>query len=301
MEGRPSQTVQGPSLNYSGKPRGGGSSKNPPGFAGTLTSSEFSVSPADYFLNPRYIMASLNVPRGVKPMAGRSYAIRLSYPADSIHIDAWTAMLDLCEAIFATSHNDTNTPHVHIALFNSKVSHDTLRKKLIEIVKNCIEPNPPKGNALMSVKQWNCADKYLIYMLKGNRHAVAHNVTRDDEGVDEFAVMEQFNENEVAYLRAQWRENESTASIEYKEWMDSVLKPIPITITRTVEEMLADVDGWLTKTEQPPFDTIKRKALEFSMAYLRVPALDSKVKHMAKNLISNYCWFNNITMKPYHI
>ena len=241
---------------------------------------------------------------GAKPFQGRCYAIRITYPHTQIPGHFWLGVLDLCEAVFATAHNDTESPHVHIAIFNSKITHDALRKELVNLVKANIEDNPPKGNALMSVKKWDTADRYLVYMLKGQRHMVCQNISHNFNDPDTMEPTDQFNKDQIEYLRSLWKEGESTASIEYKAWMDSVHRPIPVTLQRTVDEMLndrEDTTGWLTKTIQPPFDTIRDKAIEFSMIHLKVPALDSKVKHMAKNLISNYCWFMKVPMKPVHI
>jgi len=109
-----------------------------------------------------------------------AFAIRLSYAYSRIPQMFWLALNRFCVGVFATAHDDIeDNKHVHIALWRCEFSHDRLRKHLIKMVKEYIEDECPTGNALMSVKKWDVHEKYLIYMLKGDRHEVCHNSTLD--------------------------------------------------------------------------------------------------------------------------
>jgi len=125
-------------------------------------------------------------------------------------------------------------------------------------------------------------------MLKGIRYEVVENTIG-------------FHEIYIIHLRKMWHEEQSTANIEYTAFEQSDLYPRGVTVTRTHEEMVAGEGGWTTKVLDIPFDTIVEKAKEFALTYLKVKAMDGTVKYMAKNLISNYCHFNKIKMKPYYI
>lgn len=114
-----------------------------------------------------------------------------------------------------------------------------------------------------------------------------------------------YTDDQIEAFRNAWNDNESQASAEYKAFKASEWYPKVTTITRTKEEMLASTDPkdgfWLTKTLDIPFDTIVENAKEFSMMYLKRDVQDGTTKYLAKNLISNFCHFNKIKMKPYYI
>jgi len=227
---------------------------------------------------------------------------------------------NLCEAVYATAHNDTETPHVHMALYNARVSRDNVRKYLIKAVEEFIETVHPTGNALMSTKKWKGEDTYLIYLTKGSRHEVIANTWYERvatpyriEPFDQMVMAIRheikprflFNNETIKAFRQQWKENESNASVEFKAWKADPTFPKGITITRTKDEMLASKESndgfWLTKTEKPTFTQIRKSAIDFSLQYLKAPVIDAGVRFMAKNLISNYCHYNNIIMLPVYI
>lgn len=245
-------------------------------------------------------------PTGFTPRWSDCYAVRISYPYNQIpgHFWEWLGH-NLCEAVYATAHNDTDTPHVHIALYNARVARDNVRKYIIRAVKDCIEDNPPTGNALMSTKKWDGNDTYLMYLTKGNRHSVIANswykrtITPDGMRIREFEIIGDRAQQE---LRDEWKEDESKASEQFSAWKKSDFYPHPKIITRTHSEMLASTDGgWLTKTEPIPFDTIKWKAIEYAMEYCKVKRIDNAVRFVAKNLISNYHFEYRINIPPYYI
>jgi len=216
----------------------------------------------------------------------RSYAIRLSYAWTDIPEMFWQAITRLTEGVFAAAHDDIeDNKHVHLAAWNVSMTHDAFRKKIKHMVELFIDENPPEGNALMSVKKWDGKEKYLIYMLKGDRHEVAHNSIPLESSY-------------IEYLRKQWSDGESDQKKAYNEWKASPHWPAPI--MRTVQEMLEDKSKNLSLSTTPPFDTIKEKALEFSLARYG-GFVNAKVRYEVKDLISNYCLFNKIKMSPVYI
>lgn len=267
----------------------------------------------------------MSLPLGFTPRWNDCYCIRLSYSYTQIPQMFWEWLgANLCEAVYATAHNDTETPHVHMALYNSRVSRDNVRKYIIKAVAEFIETAHPTGNALMSTKKWKGEDTYLIYLTKGTRHEVIANtwyesvmrpqpiVTHEtyNNGENRIPMMFRreivprflFTTIAIQAFRDQWKENESTASVEYKAWKADPTFPKCITVTRTVEEMTRDTQsGWLTKSEKPPFTQIRKSAIDFSLQYLKAPVIDAGVRFMAKNLVSNYCHYNDIIMLPLYI
>lgn len=224
------------------------------------------------------------------PVLPHCFAVRLTYPNNMIPLTFWRKLHEeLCEGVFATEHN-TRNPHIHMACYNSLYTHDVFRKKLVGLVKECIEDDPPKGNKLMSVKAWNLNRKYLVYMLKGRKYEVVEN---------NLGLTAEY----IEHLRSLWHEDQSQAGVEYDLWEQSDLFPKVIIVTRSVEEMYAARDDslWITKSIDVSFDTIVEKAKEFGLRYHSVTKLDGTVKYMVKNLISNYCHFKKIKMRPYYI
>lgn len=221
------------------------------------------------------------------------YAIRISYGADSLPIPFWYELSQICEAVFITEHHDTERKHIHLAMYNSRYTHDRLRKKIVQIIKDTVEQNPPTGNALMSVKKWDGSDIYLVYMLKGTRYKVVYNATNEVVADRNFAFL---TEDYIAELRAKWIENMSKAAGFYNDFKKSVFWVEPH------ESTIVIVDGEQLRKKSPiPFDTIRIRAIEFSMAYLKLTAVDAKVRYIAKDIVSNYCLFNGIKMQPLYI
>jgi len=217
------------------------------------------------------------------------YAVRISYGAERLPIEFWFQLSETCEAMFITEHHDTERKHIHLAMYNSRYTHDRLRKKIVQIIKDTVEENPPTGNALMSVKKWDGSDIYLVYMLKGTRYQIVYNSMNDRQRPF-------MTQGFIEELRAKWIENMSKAAGFYNDFKKSVFWVEP------QESTIVIVDGEQLRKKSPiPFDTIKVRAIEFSMAYLKVTAIDAKVRYIAKDIISNYCLFNNIKMAPLYI
>jgi len=225
------------------------------------------------------------------PRFSDCYAIRISYGTDRLPMEFWIRMLETCHGIFGTEHHDTERKHIHLAVYNSYYTHDRLRKKIIQIIKDTVEENPQTGNALMSVKKWDGSDVYLVYMLKGTRYRIISNNYGEDAHT--FLSLDYIDE-----LRAKWLENMSKAAGFYNDFKNSVFWIEPREQWTHQQHMES------TTTTGPPridFETIRKQAVLFSLAYLKVTAIDAKVRYIAKDIISNYCMFNDIAMRPIYI
>ena len=213
----------------------------------------------------------------------RSFALRLSYSFARIPTLFWNALIQASEGVFATAHNEGNA-HVHIAMWNVGVTHDVLRKKIVALIKEHIETDPPKGNALMSVKKWNGLGRYLVYMLKGKKHDPCCNSKLSD--------------TQIEYLRAQWQEGLQEQRKIYNEWKESIFFP------RVPEgAMKAFIEDPSPEAKPPTitFDTIRERAIEYVLMYHRKCAIDAKVRYDVKDLVSNYCHYNKFKMQPIYI
>lgn len=228
--------------------------------------------------------------RPAEPLANpaRSYAVRISYSHGDIPADFWNAVSAL-GFLFATAHEDTATPHVHLAVWNVTVSHDNFRKRLREFVFTHIAEDHPEGNALMSVKKWkDGSEKYLAYMLKGNRHPVVWNSI-------------ELNDFYIKYLRDLWVEGEQEQTTAYKAW--SLCPNFPKKIVYSREQMYNEY-GELQDLPPVPeitFDTIVKSAKKFVLDRQKKISVDSAVRFLAKDLISNYCHNNDFKMGPVYI
>lgn len=226
---------------------------------------------------------------------GETFAIRLSYSFTRIPQVFWVALAAITGGVFAAAHEEFDeNKHVHLAIWNCTYDHDRLRKKLIAMVKEFIENEPPTGNALMSVKKWDGHEKYLIYMLKGDRHEVVWNqrMAPRIERIDD-TLFPQLSSSYIEYLRKQWEEGNDQKRA-YNEWKNSPHYPQPIIYTH--EQHMAAT----TPLPTIPFDTIRQKALEFSLSRYG-GFVNAKVRYEVKDLISNYCLFNGIKMCPIYI
>jgi len=230
-----------------------------------------------------------------------AFAVRLSYSFSMIPEAFWLALNRFCVGVFATAHDDIeDNKHVHIALWRCEFSHDRLRKHLTKMVAEYIETDHPTGNALMSVKKWDVHEKYLIYMLKGDRHEVCHNSMLDP--MFRHSTLEELkpllSASYIEYLRKQWEEGNDQKRA-YHEWKASPYWPAPPMVPARDTPEYQD---WLKLTTHQTisFDTIREKAIEFSLTRYG-GFLNAKVKYEVKDLVSNYCWFNKIKMGPLYI
>jgi len=227
-------------------------------------------------------------PVQVYPRHSECYALRITFGNEEIPAHFWVGLTKLAEAVLAVEHDDTDKAHIHMAICNSRYTHDRLRKAIVKLVTETITDTPAKGNALMSLKKWDGADTYLVYMFKGNRYNTVHNFTEYEQTW--------LAPSRIQELREGWIEKMSKAAASWNDFKKSEFYPtLP---TRTPEEWIASTDVAPPKIE---FDTVRKNAILFAMAHLQVTVIDSKVRFIAKDLISNFCLFNNIKMLPLYI
>lgn len=223
--------------------------------------------------------------RPAEPLANpiRSYAVRLSYPDDEIPQEFWNCIASLGGGVFATVHRDTDKEHVHMAVWNVGISHDAFRKKLIDLVKQFINEDPPKGNALMSVKKWkDGSEKYLVYMLKGERHDVIDNSIY-------------LRPEYIQHLRDLWIEGEQEQTTAYNLWKLAEYFP-----KKTEEIVMVDGEP-MRRLVDTTSDTILKSAKRFVLERQKKVSIDSAVRFLTKDLISNYCHYNDFKMFPVYI
>jgi hypothetical protein len=94
-----------------------------------------------------------------------SYAVRVSLAYALLPANIVQNLLLKCEAIVACQHQeDGKRTHIHFAIYNSKIGHDPLRKYLKQLLAEITNLD---GNSLLSVKKYDCKEKYIIYIIKG--------------------------------------------------------------------------------------------------------------------------------------
>lgn len=227
----------------------------------------------------------------VQPHPERSFALRLSYAITELPCLFWEKLNAMCEGIFAVEHNDgsVSRPHIHMAIWNARLTHDSFRKNIVKLCKETIADDL-SGNSMMSLKRWNSKkhplERYLVYMLKGEKHKdIADNSIK-------------LSAEYIQYLRDQWTEDYSDQRTAYGEFIKSPYCPVvpPIDDYRFAHEG----DKYLRDRAEAIFDTIVVKAKAFSLSRYG-GFINPQVVHEAKFLISNYCHFNKIKMRAVYI
>lgn len=233
----------------------------------------------------RFIILRLNIMDSFKPPPARvdhCFAVRISVSEEQL-TDVFEEVSKMCEGLMVVAHNASDNVernHVHMAIYNSKITHDPFRRALLKILKECLNTED-KGNALMSVKKFDGSLKYLVYMLKGQRHAVCYNNV--------------INEEYIAWLRMQWvsqSEQESLYQL-YKRSPQFYTKPkVPL-------ELLGEI-GYKSLKDTEIFDQLRESVLAFVLPR-NGGYVNAKVRYETKDIISNYCLFNKVKMLPLYI
>lgn len=234
---------------------------------------------------PYYPPHVLPVQRGLYPRHNACFAIRLT--TDEMPNIFWENLNTLCEGIASVMHEEPGKrKHYHVALWNATVNHDNLRKK-IKIYWQEALGFAAEGNEHISVKKWDGADTYLVYMIKGKNPLLA-NYSNSEER-DGFAITPEHYEE----LKNQWRSRNSQEN-DYSAFKNSQYFPQPVVYTARQQ---FEATGPL---EPYPFDTVKKAAIAYAVN-LHGGFVNAKVRYIAKDLISNFCLFNNVAMRPFFI
>lgn len=192
-------------------------------------------------------------------------------------------------AVFATLHNKKcERPHYHLAIYNCAYKHDVLRRKLNVIYKEtvCIETKKA-----MALTKWDLSHEYLVYMLKGNAEELSAPVAFNTKGVDILWL----SPDQIEHFRNLWVSNTRQEN-SYTEWKNSPDFPIKPVFNWEIEQTEKELEKISTRF----FDTVCKKAIAFSLER-NGGFVSPKVRFEAKDLISNYCLFNGVKMRPIYI
>lgn len=226
------------------------------------------------------------------PRMNSCYAVRISVAASEVNPDFYADFKSLCEGLVAVEHKDSQRPHIHLAFWNVRVTHDTFRKFIKVITHTRTSCRDLSGNSLLSVKKWDGHERYLIYMLKGEKAPIIFN--KRFSNMPDGGAFWVLSDSRIKYLRQQWV-SESIQENFYVSWSNSPHFP---------QAPAYDHERFLRETEyvRPtiPFDTVRQKALDFILPK-HGGYVSAKVRYEVKDLVSNYCLFNKIKMLPLHI
>lgn len=219
------------------------------------------------------------------PLIGKCFAIRISLSWRDIHQAVTTAINSCCEgAVWVEHDEDVSRIHNHIAVYNCRVSHDNLRKKIVAGLKE-FHPDLSGGNAALSVKKWDGHEKYLVYMLKGKyfpTYNYSHILDFGDDPV--------LSDDEIVRLQKLWKSNCQEEN-EYSAWKASGHFP------KKSQKLIPQSDGEYESIYI--FDDIVQAAVAFAIRETKF--MNNKARYVANNLISNFCIFNKIKMSFYRI
>lgn len=230
----------------------------------------------------------------------RSYAIRITCAFSLFISNFFQEVLrqTKAEAFAVVEHaEEGKRTHIHAALLNAEVSHKRI-KQIIQAVFSGIPKfdskevsEDIKGAGNFSMKKWDEADKYLIYMIKG-KYPFVFNMKRDDT--------EWISPERYEMLKSLWVSKNPQQS-EYTNFANSRFYPRPVVVSLTEEEMLrSTTQHRLTQTEPPSFDTVKEKSIEYVLERYG-GYMNAKNRFIVKDLISNFCIRHKIKILPYYI
>lgn len=149
-----------------------------------------------------------------------------------------------------------------------------------------------EGNSLLSVKKWDLADRYLVYIIKGKNEFKIN-----DEIHESGMCAEHILDEEWLRLKNLWV-SQSTQENDYSAWKASVFFPKEKTYTKEYVEWYQSRN--LKPLPKLDFDDVREAALSYALDCYG-GFVTAKVRFVAKDLISNYCLFNKIKMLPVHI
>ena len=233
-------------------------------------------------------------PPAVTPrLLGKCYSVRvtlslLTLPAGFVH-----ALLSKCHAVIACEHaEEGKRTHMHLAIVNSELTHDPLRKFINNLLKDVTNL---EGNSLLSVKKWDLRDRYLVYIIKGSNPFLINTEGNPEE--DYIAATEWLR------LKNLWV-SQTAQENDYSAWKASPFFPKPKygVITRSDLNDNLPISQWKPSGEQlkMEFVDVRKAALDYALD-IYGGYVTPKVRYLAKDLISNYCIFNDIKMAPVYI
>jgi len=246
------------------------------------------LTPCNKKRNPARIkIEDINIMSRPIARADKCLMFRLSVPGRSIPLAFLNALDTLSEALLVVGHYDqSGRDHVHAAVWNIHGSRDNYRKRFKALIAEHITTVPLAKHEL-SIKRWDGSTLYVVYMLKGGRGTEIH--------YNSYV----YSPEELMEYRGLWISNNKHET-NLHAWQKSDYYPKPLVMSDTdVEAYMASHN--FKRPPTYPFNTIIRKALEFANHSVgsTIPTPDSK--YIAKNLISAFCYLNQIKVEPYYI
>jgi len=220
------------------------------------------------------------------PILGKCFAIRITLAWNAIADSVIQILASQSEGMVVVEHDEVGKrPHLHIALYNAKITHDALRRQLVAGLKEG-HPDISGGNALLSVKKWNCQEKYLIYMFKGSNDPTYNHISNHPNPLDDCIL----SEDEVVRLQTLWK-SKCVEENEYSAWKAS--EHFPKLTAKASKATDQNTEMYYN------FDDIVNSARAYSVR--ETIFCNGKTRYVATNLISNFCMFHKIKMLPYRI
>lgn len=240
---------------------------------------------------------------------GDCYAFRITHSYDSFPQGFFDNLLSYAEGLLVVEHKEEGKrTHIHAALLNAKVSH----KRIKQIIQTAYSAESPvvveeiKGAGNFSLKKWDTQTRYLVYMLKGKYTFLFNKLRLYNETESRSVIW--LSHGEVERLRRCWK-SESVIENEYSGFKAS--KYWPVATLPTVQKPILDDAFWaadhgVPRTEETPltdaqrFDTIRKACINYILGKYG-GFITPKNRYLIKDLISNFCLFNDIKMLPVHI
>lgn len=238
--------------------------------------------------------------------AGDCYAFRITHSYDTFPPNFFEHLMSYAEGLLVVEHKEEGKrTHIHAALLNAKVSH----KRIKQIIQSTFSQSITiveqiKGAGNFSLKKWDTQVRYLVYMLKG-KYTFLFNSRVDDMGCDTITwIIPQEEER----LRQCWK-SESVIENEYSGFKAS--KYWPIATLPTVKNAVLDDAFWASDhgvprtetpdlTDQQRFAEVRKCCINYILGKYG-GFITPKNRYLIKDLISNFCLFNDIKMLPVHI
>jgi len=220
------------------------------------------------------------------PILGKCFAIRITLAWNAIAQSVLDLLASQSEGMVIVEHDEEGKrPHLHVALYNAKITHDALRRQLVAGLKEG-HPDISGGNSLLSVKKWNCQEKYLIYMFKGSNDPTYNQTFYTHTPLNDLIL----SEDEVVRLQSLWK-SKCQEENEYSAW--KVSEHFPKLTAKASKATDKNTEMYYN------FDDIVNSARAYSVR--ETIYCNGKTRYVATNLISNFCMFNKIKMLPYRI
>lgn len=210
-----------------------------------------------------------------------SLAIRLTmdYPPKLVE---W--IVSKCDGLFMVQHHVTTNSHYHLAIKNAHINHDNFRKQMLKKLKE-LYPGKKFGNKFLSVKAWDDARKYPVYMIKGKSleiHPIPYNNL--------------FTPEEIEQIRSEWVEDKNEIQQHYESWQGSPLW----VATEAFDHKRNLEDPNYMGPKKPPFTRIVKAARDYIIS-TKGEWEWTNHKHMIKHLVSQYCYRNNLAPGPIYL